>query len=390
MTRLDGRTILQIIPSLDAGGAEQTTLDMSAAIVTAGGRALVASRGGRLVDTLVRSGAEFIPFPAESKNPLRMARNIGALVRLCQTEKVDLIHARSRAPAWSGLAAARLLRLPFVTTYHGLYRDTPGPKRFYNSVMARGDMVIANSGFTASTIRAQHRIDPSRLVVIPRGTDFSERFNPEHVAPARVRALRAAWSIAAEEKIILLPGRLTRWKGQGVLIEAAALLKDAVPDLAFVFAGDAQGRENYSTELFDTAQRFGILDRIRMPGHVTDMPAALLAATAVVSASTDPEAFGRIAVEAQGMGAPTIVTTLGATGETVLAPPDVTEEGRTGWRVPPDNPVALATAIVQVLALGEAPRRALAMRARAHAVRSFSLEAMMGATLGVYARLLAR
>lgn len=390
MTRLDGRTILQVVPALDAGGAEQTTLDIAAAIVAAGGRAPVLARGGRMTGALERTGATFIGFPAETKNPLRMAANAFAMLRIVRRETVDLVHARSRAPAWSALAAARMAAVPFVTTYHGHYGDAPGPKRLYNSVMARGEAVIANSRFTAEHIRITHGTAPERMAVIPRGSDFAVRFNPAEVSPERVRAMRAAWSVAADDRIVLLPGRLTRWKGQGVLIRAACVLKDAMPDLVFVFAGDAQGRDGYASELFDAAQRVGLVDRIRMPGHVDDMPAAYRAASVVVSASTGPEAFGRVAAEAQGMGVPTIVTALGATGETVLAPPDVAAADRTGWRIAPNDVRALAGALVEALDLGPDGRAALARRARAHAVGAFSLKAMTDATLAVYARLLAQ
>ncbi|HEX8375060.1 MAG TPA: glycosyltransferase, partial [Geminicoccaceae bacterium] len=247
---LSGTTILQIIPALDAGGAERTTVDVAAALAAAGARALVATEGGRLVGELQAKGGIWLPFPAGSKNPAAMALNVGRLARLCRREGVGLVHARSRAPAWVALGAVRRLKLPFVTTYHGSYSGRSGVKVLYNSVMARGDAVIANSHYTAALIRALHPEQAGdRVRVIHRGTDLA-LFPAGAVAAARVEALRRSWGVAPHERVVLLAARLTAWKGQRVLIEAAALMRDrGVNDLAIVLAGDAQGRTAYEREL---------------------------------------------------------------------------------------------------------------------------------------------
>ena len=387
---LAGRVVLQIIPELNAGGAERTTIDVAAALAEAGARPLVASVGGRLVSELQAKGGVWIPFPASSKNPVAMAWNIGRLARLIRDEGVDLVHARSRAPAWVALAATLYVKRPFVTTYHGIYNGNSSAKIFYNSVMARGDAVIANSEFTAERIATLHPMAHGRVRVIQRGTDLKV-FAPEAVDPERVRALRHAWGVETDQRIVLLPGRLTGWKGQRVLVEAARLLKGkGLDDVRFLMVGDDQGRMGYVDDLKRRIADAGLNDIARIAPHCTDMPAAYLAATIVTVPSTEPEAFGRVAVEAQAMGTPVVVSDLGAVPETVLAPPRVDASQRTGWRVKADDPAALAAGVEQALSLGASAREALARRARAHVEAHFSLEKMTGDTLDVYAALLER
>lgn len=387
---LAGRTILQIIPELEAGGAERTAVDIAKGLTDAGARALVATEGGRLVAELQAKGGVWLPFPAASKNPVAMALNIRKLVLLCRQEGVELIHARSRAPAWVALGAARLLKLPFVTTYHGSYNSRSAVKTLYNSVMARGDVVIANSGYTAELILAKHPMARDRIRVVNRGTNFSA-FAPAAVGAERIQALRKAWGVEPHQRIVLLPGRLTGWKGQRVLIEAARLMRDGGDtDTAFILAGDAQGRDGYMKELDGLIAKAGLEGRVRRVGHCTDMPAAMLSAAVVAVPSTEPEAFGRVAVEAQAMGAPVVVSDLGAVPETVLAPPQVTPGERTGWRVPPGDATALAAGLAEALSLRPSARDALARRAREHVEKHFSLEAMVTETLDVYCALLER
>jgi glycosyltransferase involved in cell wall biosynthesis len=388
---LAGARILQIIPELEAGGAERTTVDVAGALAAAGARALVATEGGRLVGELQAKGGHWLRFPAASKNPARMAVNVLRLMALCRREGVQIIHARSRAPAWVALGAARRLGLPFVTTYHGSYSGRTGVKVLYNSVMARGDVVIANSHYTAALINRLHAEQAGdRVRVIHRGTDLAT-FNPVVVGTARVEALRRAWNVAPHERVILLAARLTAWKGHRILIEAVAQMRDqGVPDLAVVLAGDPQGRTAYERELDALIAARGLGDVVRRVGHCTDMPAAYRAASVVAVPSVEPEAFGRSAVEAQALGAPVVVSDLGAVPETVLAPPDVPAGQRTGWRVPPGDAAALAAALTEALSLGASARDALARRSRAHVEANFSLERMAGDTLAVYAALLGR
>lgn len=385
---LQGRTILQIIPDLNAGGAERTAVDIAEGLTLAGARALVATTGGRLIGELQAKGGIWVPFPAATKNPLAMAANVGKLVRIIRDENVDLVHARSRAPAWVAYAATRVAKKGFITTYHGAYNGKSAPKVLYNSVMARGDVVIANSLFTAELIQKVHRIEPSRLRVIHRGTNF-EAFSPEKIGLDRVERIRRGWLTSPDERIVLLAGRLTPWKGQKVLIEAAAILRErGYHDIVFIFAGDPQGRDGYVAELDRMIAEANLGSIVRRVGHVTDMPAALAASAIVTVPSTEPEAFGRVAVEAQAMGVPVIVSNLGAVPETVLAPPQVRPEQCTGWRVEPGNAVALADALAHALDLKASARQALATRARRHVEAQFSLDRMVGDTLDCYIALL--
>ncbi|MCU0889720.1 MAG: glycosyltransferase family 4 protein [Rubritepida sp.] len=368
-----GLTLLQVLPALEAGGVERGTLEIAEAQVAAGHRALVASAGGRLVPELEALGARHVTLPLATKSPLGIWRNAGALEALIRDEGVALVHARSRAPAWSALWAARRAGVPFVTTYHAVYSEGFPGKRAYNAVMAKGDRVIAISRHVAAAVRARHGVGEDRLRIIPRGAD-ARRFDPAAVAPARVAALRAAWGVPANAPLILLPGRLTRWKGQGVLVAALA----ALPGAHAVLAGDAQGREAYVAELHAAAAAAGVAGRLHIAGHVADMPAALLAADLVVHASTAPEGFGRTVVEAQMMGRPVIASDLGGPRETV-------EDGVTGFLVPPGDAAALAAAAARVLALDGAALARLGAAARAAAP---TVAAMQAATLGVYSELL--
>ncbi|WP_174301612.1 glycosyltransferase family 4 protein [Caulobacter sp. S45] len=378
-----GACVLQATPALDSGGVEQTTLDMAQAITTAGGVALVASAGGRLEPELARRGGELVRMPLDRKAPWTLLANAARLERLIRARGVDIVHARSRAPAWSALLAARRTGAAFVTTYHGVYNARSGLKRAYNRVMARGDVVIANSAFTAEHLLAEHPgVDPGRVVTIPRGVDLAG-FSPERVAQERVTAVRAAWGLAPDDRrpVALLAARLTAWKGQRLLIEALAQLRGH-GDLVLVLAGDDQGRTAYTESLRSAAAEAGLSERVRIVGHCTDMAAGYLAADFACAPSLDPEAFGRTAVEPQAMGRPVLAADHGAVRETV-------EEGVTGWRVAPGDADAWAAALGWMLDTPADARVAMGAAGRERVERLYSLEAMTMATLGVYARLLA-
>jgi glycosyltransferase involved in cell wall biosynthesis len=382
-------TILQIIPKLDTGGAELSTIEIASAIVRAGGRALVLSEGGQLAAKVETAGGELIAFPAATKNPLRILSNAFRLARIIERESVDLVHARSRAPAWSALIAARLTKRPFVTTYHGAYNEGGPFKRTYNSVMVRGEAVIANSHYTQDLIRARYGTAQSKIRVIHRGVDEKD-FKPENVGSDRIQALREKWALAPDDLVVLQAARLTGWKGQRVMIEATALLErqGRLGHAVIVLAGSAQGRDGYKTELEQLIGSHGLEGRVRLVGHVDDMPAALLLARLAVVASTEPEAFGRTVTEAQAMGCPVVATDHGAPPETILAPPGASAGERTGWLVPPGDAAGLAEAIAEGLAQGHDARADMGRRARSHVLRSFSIETMQRKTLAVYDQLL--
>lgn len=382
-------TILQIIPRLDTGGAELSTLEIVEAIVRAGGRALVASAGGRLENRIGQLGGEIVRMAADTKNPVAMLANARALQRTVHREGIALLHARSRAPAWSALLAARRTGTRFVTTYHGAYAEGSPFKRLYNGVMARSDIVIANSAYTATIIRARYATSMERIRVIHRGIDPAV-FDPAAVCDERRALLRSQWDIGLGTRVILHPARLTGWKGQATVIEAAGILhqKGLLHGTAFVFAGDAQGREDYARSLRTRIADLGLADHVRIVGHVADMPAAFSLAHVAVVASVEPEAFGRVTIEAQAVGTPVVATGIGAPPEVVLAEPAVPMERMTGWLVPPGDAERLAQALAAALAMPASARTALARRARLHVLDHFTLDSMKRQTLEVYDQLL--
>ncbi len=377
--------LLQVTPRLDAGGVEQTTLDVSDAVARLGLRSLVASQGGRLEGRLADGGGTLVRLPMDAKDPISLMLNAGRLGAVARRDGVTLIHARSRAPAWSALWAAKAAGLPFVTTYHGVYNARSSLKRAYNSVMAKGDLVIANSDYTRDHLLAEHGVDPDRVIAIPRGVDLA-RFDPKSVPASKVAALRAAWGLdpADTRPVVLLAGRLTRWKGQGLLIEAATLAKAAAGEAGFilVLAGDDQGRSDYTAELNAAIAAGGLQDDVKIVGHCDDMPTAYLACDLAVAPSLSPEAFGRTAVEPQVMGRPVLAADHGAARETVV-------EGETGWRVKPGDAAAWAAALATATALPRTRRLQMGAAGQARARRLYSLDAMTAATLDVYARALA-
>jgi glycosyltransferase involved in cell wall biosynthesis len=374
--------ILQVIPALDTGGAERTAIDVAATLVQNGFNALVASNGGRLESELARAGGELIRMNVASKAPPTIFSNALALHDLVRARAVRLIHARSRAPAWSALLAARWSRIPFVTTYHGFYNASNPLKRFYNSVMVRGDAVIANSQWTADHIAREYRWRPARLAVIPRGVDL-QTFDPAGISPRRVSDLRRAWNVRDDDFVVLLPGRLTRWKGQGVLIDALAVLKNqhGLGNIHAILAGDAQGRDAYESELRKSIADAGLSDQVLIAGHVSDMATAYSAADVVLSTSVEPEAFGRVAAEASAMGKPVIASDHGGARETVV--PDVS-----GFLVAPGDATALAAAIKRIAAMSADERAQMGAAGRAHVVAKFSRERMCADTLSLYRDLL--
>ena len=381
-------TILQVVPRLDAGGSELATIEIAQALSRVGARALVAAEGGGMAEEDAFAGGEIVRLPMASKSPFTILANIGRIATLIEKRGVDLVHARSRAPAWSAFLAARRTGTPFVTTYHGAYGEVGPFKAAYNSVMARGDRVIANSNYTASVIEARDPRAKDRIRVIYRGVDRNA-FDPAAVDASAVESLRAQWGVPPGAKIVLHAARLTSIKGQRDLIAAAALAnrEGALDDAVVILAGDAPGRDAYREELIGLIARHGRGDRVRLVGHCREMPAAYLAAQVAVTTSTVPETFGRTSAEAQAMGCPVIVPDLGALPETIVSPGQ-SEARFTGWLFPPRDVAALARRIGKALALTPVERNAIGARARAHVAGKFMLERMQGSTLAVYDELL--
>jgi glycosyltransferase involved in cell wall biosynthesis len=381
-------TILQVVPRIDAGGSEQAAVEIADALGRAGARALVATEGGRMATDFTETGGEIVPLPMASKNPVTILANARRLARLIEARGVDLVHARSRAPAWSALLAARKTGRPFVTTYHGAY-SSPGPfKNFYNSVMARGDRVIANSRYTVDLIVSRHQVPQDRIRVIYRGVDLT-KFVPGLIGPERLDRLRTAWGLRATQPVVLQAARLTRWKGQAFVIEAAQQLHDGnrLGDAVFVLAGDEQGRDGYRQELKQLIIASDLEGRVKLVGHCDDMPAAFALARVAIIASTSAETFGRTSIEAQALGCPVIVSDIGAAPETIVrASP--TERNYTGWVIPCRDAAAIAARVEEAVLLAPQDRAALGARSRAHVTAKFTLSRMQHATLAVYDELL--
>lgn len=376
-------TLLQVTPELETGGAEQTTIDVAHAVIAAGGKALVAARGGRMVARLEQDGGRLAQMPVQSKNPLVMLGNAARLIDLIRKENVSVVHARSRAPAFSALWAAHATKTPFVATYHGIYKANSGLKRWYNAIMTKGDLVIANSEYTRDHVLAEHDIDPARVVTIPRGIDLS-RFDPRKVDDSRVSALRTAWGLPKGDPrlVFVLAGRLSPIKGHLSIVEAAARMTAAGrEDFVIVFAGDDQGRTDYREQILSAISTSGLGDAVKVVGHCDDMPAAYLIADIALLPTLVPESFGRAAVEPQVMEKPVIVSDHGAVRETVL-------EGETGWRVPVGDAQAWSEAMTAAIDAGGVRRRAMGQFAASRARRLYSVDAMCEATLQVYARVL--
>jgi glycosyltransferase involved in cell wall biosynthesis len=369
--------VLQVLPGLASGGAERGTVELAAALVEAGWTSYVASGGGPMERDLVKAGATHLNLPLASKNPLIMRRNSVALVTLIRQLGVDVVHARSRAPAWSAWRAARATARPFVTTFHNAYGARTALKRRYNSVMARGDRVIAISDFVADHVANVYGVGRDRLRTVPRGADLGI-FDPNRVGAQRVVDLAHQWRLPDGVPVVMLPGRLTRWKGGLDFIAAVAKL--ARRDICCVFVGPEHHR-GFRLEVEDAIQEHGLIGLFRIVEECRDMPAAYMLADVVVSASSDPEGFGRIIVEAQAMGRPVVATDHGGARETIVP-------GVTGWLVPPREPVALAVAIGEALGLKPDERQRLAHRAMAHIAAEFTREMMCARTIAVYEELL--
>jgi glycosyltransferase involved in cell wall biosynthesis len=377
--RLETRppAVLQVVPSLVSGGVERGTIEIATALAAAGWTAYVASAGGPMERELARAGIEHIHLPLASKNPLTVRRNVAALAGIIRQRQVDIVHARSRAPAWSAWKAAKKTGRRFVTTFHNAYGTGAPFKHWYNSVMARGERVIAISDFVAQHAASEYGVGTDRLRTIPRGVDM-KLFDADRVNGDRVADLAAKWRVPDDFSVVMLPGRLTRWKGGLDFIEAIARLGRR--DLCCLLVG-AEQRSGFRRELETQIERHGLACQFRIVEDCRDITAAYVLADVVVSASTDPEGFGRTIVEAQAMGRPVIATDHGGARETVIP-------GNTGWLVPPGDTAAMAAAIGEALSLDPVSRTALGRRARSHIAAGFTREAMCARTIDIYEELL--
>lgn len=374
-----GPRVLQLLPALGDGGVERSAVEMAGHLGGLGLPNWIASAGGPLAAAAGAAGATHITLPVGKKSPFAAVSAARAVARLVDAESIDIIHARSRVPAWVGLIAQRLAKRPvhFVTTFHGVYSHGNALKRFYNSAMLRAPLVIANSQFIRDHIAGVYGFPKARIVVAPRGVEPA-LFDPATVSPEVRAALRRELGATDTGPLVVMVGRVTRWKGHAVLVEAAARLKNH-GDLRLAFVGG--GSEALVAELERDIARLGLEGRITFTGSRRDIPAILAAADLAVSASTDPEAFGRAAIEAQAMGTPMIATDHGGSRETVLP-------GETGWLVPPGDVSALAAALEEALADPDR-LKAMGARGREHVMKNFTTQQMLEKEYSVYPRLMA-
>jgi len=370
--------IMQIVPALNSGGVEQGVIDINRAIVEAGGQSLVMSSGGKRVPEIIRYGGTHIELPVNSKNPFIMAANIRRIRKAIRDFNVDIVHACSRAPAWSAWQAVKGTKAKYVTGCHAAHKIGGSLKRLYNSSITRGDLIITVSHFLSGYLQENYKANSDKIRVIHRGLAI-ENYHPNSVTPDRIIDIAQKWRVPDGSYVVILPARVSRIKGHMFFINA--LEKLGRKDIFCAFVGHTAGNENYVSELKKYIEDKNLGDQVRLVGTCSDMPAAYMLANLVVTPSLCEEGFGRIAIEAQAMGRPVIATNHGGSRETII-------DGETGWLVEPNNVEEFAMAINEALFLNQRERAMLATRAMNHAMKNFTNEIMCSKTLDVYAELL--
>lgn len=379
------KRILQIIPSMEIGGAERTVLEITAFLKNTNYTSLVLTSGGKLIKDLEKLNIEVVRYPIDKKNPLLIIKNIIKLKKIFIEKNIDLIHVRSRAPAWSAIFAARSLKIPIVTTWHGHVSNSSWFKKKYNSIMHKGNALIANSNYTAENINKIYKIDKDKIDIIPRGVN-TENFKASNFSDEEKIKIKKEWKVFDQNKIILLlPARLTRWKGHEVVIKAIGLLKNEefFKNIVCLFAGNQKGSERYIQNLKETIASLSLDDKIKLIGQVENMPLAYQVSNIILSPSIQPEPFGRIPIEAQASGKIIISSNAGAVKETIKSGQD-----STGFKVKPNNSEELAHQIKLVIKMKDEDLQEIKKRAILNVKNNFSLETMCKKTLEVYNRLL--
>ena len=373
--------IMQVLPNLEQGGVERGTADVSKAITKAGGKSIVVSNGGKIADEIMIAKAHHIKLPVHTKNVFKMISNVFALKKLIKEYDVDIVHARSRAPAWSCYFACKKSTAKFVTTFHAKYKFSNRIKRKYNSVMAKGDRVVSISKFIKKYINENYALDNSKIDVVIRGVEL-EKFNPEKVTNETMSKIINDWHIPEGNPVVLCPGRLSKIKGQKTLIEAAKILKDrGINDVSYVFLGSDQGRVEYSQMLLDEIAKNDLKDNFYMISGTNDMPTAYTISDVVACLSVVEEGFGRVPIEAFAMGRPVIATKLGGFLETVV-------DGKVGALIDKEDSKALADNIEKYLKMTARQKTMFANKAKKHVKENFSSDVMMKSLFSVYNSLL--
>ena len=377
--------VLQVIPKLGYGGAETGCYDIAHFLPENNCKSFIVTSGGELTKFIDRKKVKLIRLPVHSKNPLMILMNSIILVGIILVFNISIVHARSRAPAWSCLFATKITRRKFVTTFHGTYNFRGKLKKFYNSVMVRSDLVIAGSNFIFSHIQENYPEflnSKKKFLVIFRGINV-DYFDPTTKLETDENKLLEEWHINNKKKIILMPGRLTSWKGQELFIEALNLVKIELGYEAFhvVILGSDQGRDMYKKKLINLTEKYNLKDQIKFVDHCKDMALAYNISDIVVSASIEPEAFGRVAVEAQSMQKVIIASNIGGSNETII-------NEKTGFLFESGDPSALSKKIIQAISMDESSLKLMGKEGRKNIIKKFNVEKMCFSTYSEYKRLL--
>jgi len=379
------KRILQIIPNMEIGGAERTVLEITSFLKDTNFSSLVLTSGGKLIDDLEKANIEVIKLKIDKKNPYSIIKNFFLFIKIFREKKINLVHVRSRAPAWSAIFAAKKLGIPVLTTWHGHVSNSSFIKKIYNSIMLKGDAVIANSIYTAENISKIYGINKSKIDIIPRGVDVNN-FKKSDINSHEIAKIKENWKIFDKEKvIILLPARLTKWKGHEIAIEAINLLKGEsfFKNIVCLFAGEQKNSEKYIHNLNRLISSYSLEKKIRLIGKVENMPLAYHASDVILSPSIEPEPFGRIPIEAQASGKIIISCDAGAVKDTIKS-----GKNFTGFKAIPNNSESLADKIKIALKMENEEIQGMQKRAIMNVKNNFSLESMCKKTLEVYNRLL--
>jgi glycosyltransferase involved in cell wall biosynthesis len=377
--------VLQVIPKLGYGGAETGCYDLAHYLPENNCSSYIVTSGGELLKFVDQKKVKLIKLPVHSKNPILMLFNSIALIFIILFHNISIVHARSRAPAWSCLLATKITGRKFVTTFHGTYNFKNSIKKFYNSVMLRSNLVIAGSNFIFSHIKdnySKYINLQKKFLVIFRGINV-DYFDPSTTLDAEENKLLSSWGLTRDKKLILMPGRLTAWKGQETFIEALNLVNKELGHQSFyaVILGGDQGRDIYSKKIKRLVEQYRLTAQLKFVEHCKNMPLAYKISDLVVSASVEPEAFGRVAIEAQSMEKPIIASNIGGSNETI-------EDNVSGFLFESSNPKSLSKKIIEVLNLDESRLKLMGIEGRKNIIKKFNVEKMCFSTYSEYKKLL--
>ncbi len=377
--------VLQVIPKLGYGGAETGCYDIAHYLPENGCKSFIVTSGGELLKFVDKNKVKVFKLPVQSKNPILILINAIILTFIILFNNISIVHARSRAPAWSCLIASKITNRKFVTTFHGTYNFKSNLKKLYNSVMVRSDLIIAGSNFIFSHIKENYLNyinEKKKLLVVFRGINVNY-FDPTTKLETEEKKLLKQWEIEKDKKIILLPGRLTTWKGQEVFIEAINLVNIELGYEAFygVILGSDQGRDLYKKKLIRLSEQYRLTKQLRFIDHCKDMALAYKVSDIIVSASIEPEAFGRVSVEAQSMEKPIIASNIGGSNETVV-------DEKTGYLFKAGDAKSLSQKILKILTIDETQLKLIGIEGRKNIVQKFNVEKMCFSTYSEYKRLI--